>query len=811
MLGRPKNALATGSGTTDRTPPTERLCSGMNRRLQTTNVVIDSLASDTAVSEQQVRNLGVQTQRAADQCLTRPNEKSQTYTSMLQVAIHSTTPGVSEHTKHASEAPQGSISAGSVSEAPLIRRLDPPLPLPPLLRSSSPKAQKTLTTLNQDPIGIPVVEPVHTTRRVARPHSRLAKIGIVKAGDFTPNMHLSSNDHRPQSDDTTPLIHGLQPLNTPRETGLQAVHTDIHHGSFGKGSNTSNVGKPDGETKTRVDNTPKLPLPTSESPDEAPDPLKDFEKLAGMSQKWADLEAELLSEGKPLTQEQLRWAKVFRKLQEERSSSTKKQAITDSGVQGTNLEQVEGDKKATKQKPQRKKKPKKKRKHTGKERTDTADENTAPLVVVASNEFELTIHNCPPNPSAPQVVSSKLPAPGGFLFPAPCSGLPPDEGLSLPREEASSKVFDPCSQNLPQKLVSFPPLPEDFASAKEKNRGSKVLGPTPCSGVMKNNKPGSRARSQISTVATECGISPEEIVPAQSIAAAHDLGNPRTDATLQPKFVPPRRPQVTGVSLVERLTRETSKVEVEKLYKSKMKQLIMVHRIPNSSTTFKQSIVSFTRRYITDCLQKILDECDGHSALTDAVKNELSGIAQVASVLRENEVEKFVDVFLNTNIWVDVKENTPGAIGGFSADAKEESTWGLGNSTSNSQEVRRVVPKWNIDYWASPIEGEATVQRSSSILRTSPTKLGIGETVEETECSQGGTKSHTRTIILHQQVLAPRVVHKQPSLPQPRLTDGETERAVEDCSVEKVPQMAKVLRMKEKQRESDYQKLGRFE
>ena len=831
-LGQQNNASTTGSGITDRRLPTEQLGNGINRHPKTAHVVINSLASDTAILEEQAGNSGVSTPKKVKQCSTRPSEKLQVYTSIPQAAQRSSiTPGTSDRNKcHGStnEAPQGNISelsSGSVPEAPVSGQ---PVPPPP---------HEASTTLNPEPIGASVVEPVQT-RRVARPHSRLAKMGLVKAGDPTLAMHLSSH-----SDDTTPFTHEFQPLNGPSEGGSQAVHIEIHHDSSGKDANTSNVRKSDGQTKSHVESVPKLPLSTYASPDgpdQAPDPLKDFEKLAGMSQKWAELEAKLLSEGKPLTQEQLRWAKVFQKLQADKSrikpdeDKIKSQAINDNGLQETNPERVEGEKGATKRKSQ-KKKAKKKRKHTsasgehgdiGKEKLDTTEEDSAPFGVAASDEYRVTTHNWRQNSSVQKFVPATLPAPGGFLFPAPFAGAPQDEGPNLPREEALPKVFDPDSQKFPPRLVSFPPLPEDFVSAIEGNQGSKkVLGQTQCSAAMVN-KPGSRARSQVVTTNSQIetlsprsentyrtNISPEEIIP--SMAAAHNTSNSKTNAISQSTFVPPRQPRLTRAYLIERLTQEVSKVEVEKQYKSKMKQLIMVNKAP-SLTTLKQHTVSFTRRYITDCLQHILDEYDGHSTLTDAVKNELAGIVRVASVLREKEVERFVDVFLNTHIWVDIKENNrSGATGGFSEAPKEETTWGLDKSASDSQEMKRLVLKGNIDYGGPSVEGvQMKVQRGTPSPCILPTKLEImGDTVERSELGQDCTKSHAHTIVLHQQGLAPRMVHtqctekpeEQPSLLQPRWT------TIGGRTVEKIPQMTKAFRVKGKERENNFPKLGRFE
>lgn len=827
-LGQQNNASASGLGITDRMPPIERLSSGIYRLPQKTNVLIDSLTSNAAVSEERAGNLGVAGRKMVDQCSIRPIEKVQTIASTPQAALHiqgsSAAPTIPERTErhgYTSKAPQSSmseISLGSVPEAPLPERT---VSLPPLLslpQSSTPKVQEVLTTSDPGPIDISVVEPMHT-RRVAYPHSQLAKMGIVKAGGSTSDMPICSDDHRLQSDDTT---QGLQSPEMLTKAGSQAVHVGD---SYGKGSNT-NIRKSDRKTRSHVESAPKPPVSTYVSPDQIPDPLKDFEKLAGMSQKWADLEAELLSKGKPLTQEQLKWAKVFQKLQEVKSSIKTDediQTITDSELQETNLER---DKRTAKRKSQ-KKKAKKKQKQVGasgehdidKERIDTADEITAPPWAALSD-------NWPPNSSASQFLPATLPAPGGFLFPAPFAGQPLDEGLRLPREESSPKLIDLYSQNSPPKLVSFPPLPEDFVPAKEENLDSEeVLGLTPCSKVTKS-EPSSKAQSQASTMRMNCIEAPsaecdttyriniprEEIIPTQSIAATQDTSNSRTDAIFQSKFIPSRQPRVTRTYLIERLTQEISKAEVEKLYKSKIKQLVMDNRIPNS-TTLKQLIVSFTRRYITDCLQHILDEYDGHRALTDAIKKELAGIVRVASVLREKEAERFVGVFLNTHIWVDVNENNiSSAAGDFSEEPKEESPWDLGKGAPNSQEMKRVVPQGNIDYRAPSIEGvQMTAQRGPQNSNILQSKLEtMGNAAEETEHGQG--YSNARIVVLHQQDLAPLVVHTQctarleelsPSL-QSRLT-GKTERAIEGCTVEKMPQITEVLR------EYDYPKPGRFE
>ncbi|KAF8473213.1 hypothetical protein BDZ91DRAFT_789998 [Kalaharituber pfeilii] len=115
---------------------------------------------------------------------------------------------------------------------------------------------------------------------------------------------------------------------------------------------------------------------------------------------------------------------------------------------------------------------------------------------------------------------------------------------------------------------------------------------------------------------------------------------------------------ITGLALSERLTREISAKEVEKVYMATMGQLVVDFQLNKGQrissakdyAAFKAYISKYVGLYVMGCFQRILVEFTGQSILTNAVRDELKRIVKENVSQRQKEATQKVDVFLKSSL-----------------------------------------------------------------------------------------------------------------------------------------------------------------
>lgn len=448
-------------------------------------------------------------------------------------------------------------------------------------------------------------------------------------------------------------------------------------------------------------NTPLPPLPKGMTQTPTFDPLRDFKQLANTKEKWDKIEAKARAEGKPLSEEQLKWVKMFQKMQEKPADSAREAELNAEHKLPVVTDPEEEESKDADEKGKSKKKKKRRRKlkesqgqdadsddNTKIENTPGAEDISAPssarqtdakTSLKGKSQKELHLNSVTQKPST---HIKTLPAPGGLRFPAPVEGsaTPQTQAphpisaniskslrvIAHPIQENSQNTVGIGTSATGERLHSFPPLPQGNV---HKTKSELVIRTSqrPVQDGGRGRPIGDRNETlenphtsmplPTSRKAPLPKIQVEPIPPVPPIPEQYKrevLVTPKQPHESSSKDSRPTgRPQTTKYLLIARVSKEVSQEAVEAAYIPVLKDLApstREYKSTEGSYEFKYHVASHIGRYLMGCLQRIFEEYKNDNILTTELREELMTIVSKATILRQKESFRLVDQLLNFSV-----------------------------------------------------------------------------------------------------------------------------------------------------------------
>ena len=585
----------------------------------------------------------------------------------------------------------------SKAQFPALPDLGPPPPLPVPIKFQAGKDNETL--------GTPVIPP---SSALAKPHPRLPTQVPIPGRSGPPPGTVTAGTQAVISTQTR-----LKSLTTDRKS-LVTVSAEfnprLEASSIPKapaftpetGVKEHNMDSEKIKQNYQSSATPPLPFVPREL---SSDVETSFKELALTQHDWEEIEAQGRAQGN-LTEQDLKWIKIFNKLQEKSNPPTGHAHDADSDQPGTNVKVGQGAGGDEKKKTKKARKKGKKNRQNGKPESDIkvypnptfqfgkagpaggVDQGISPA------ECILLPRNCPEvrseylreiaaaRPTLQTYTQPPAPIPRiRTLNPNPVIMVPssyntalPPTSMAIPFTNSSQSPMPmemaPCASEL--KLHSFPPFPEPVMSlgVEDRRQTSKAtaphLTPPPRGGPSTGTetKPstsqpplpskGRTASLQAAQLPGQSNLPVPPVPPIPGRFRVTDVAKPVAAVqsgveNISSKHEAPPEERMARY-IIASLERELLQDQVEAQYVTRLKQLASSRPLKTvaDGNAFKGYIKKYIEAYITSRIVRIFHEFQGQSFLTEKLKNELQGMANRAIPMRQNESERLVEQFLNT-------------------------------------------------------------------------------------------------------------------------------------------------------------------
>ncbi|KAF8433386.1 hypothetical protein BGX38DRAFT_1333786 [Terfezia claveryi] len=409
-----------------------------------------------------------------------------------------------------------------------------------------------------------------------------------------------------------------------------------------------------------------------------------FKELALTPHDWEEIEAQGRSQGN-LTEQDLKWIKIFNKLQERSNTSTNHEHDAEGGQSGTNVNESQGADGEEKKKSKKAKKKAKKNKQNGKSENDI---KVSPNQKFKSSKAVATGGMGPGTSSAghimlpgqtPEVRSEYLreivatrptlqttqpPARLRTLNPNSVTMIPVPYNTAQPLGSAfinSAQIPKPMEMAMGAselKLHSFPPFPEPVTFMHfGPSKPSQIGGPSMGTGTKPSTSHSPKGDSRSLQDAQPPGQSNTPVPRVPPIPERLNITNlamPTAAAQSSARIISSKPEGWPGEQMVSHikacLERELMQDQVEAQYVIRLKHLASGRPLKTvaDGDFFKDYVKKYIEAYIMSRVVRITHEFTGQSFLTEKLKEELQGMAKRAIPLRQNESERLVEQFLNT-------------------------------------------------------------------------------------------------------------------------------------------------------------------
>ena len=450
-------------------------------------------------------------------------------------------------------------------------------------------------------------------------------------------------------------------------------------------------------------------------PSLAPGELKsdietNFKELALTPHDWEEIEAQGRAQGN-LSEQDLKWIKIFNKLQDKANPRTDQAHDSSSDQPGTNVKEGEGDEKKSKKAKKKAKKNKQKAVEDGKSDRGLKvypnptfqfgkgvgmDPGASPAdyIVLPGEAPEVRSEYLREIVAVrPTLQTTQPPAPGHpvprlrtlnpnpvIIMPGPYNTAQPSTSVASASTNSgqSAKLIETASIVSERKLHSFPPFPEPVTYTFNSVEGPKQIPitkaaahhPAPPPRQVETDKRGqvgpsvtnpssshppltsSKARTSSVQVVELPGQSNLPAPPIPERFRVTNVANRTAQLNLNNSSPKPDAWQEGQMAtyIIGCLEKELMQDHVEAQYVTRLKRLAADRPLKTiaDGSAFKSYIKKYIEAYITSRVVRIFHEFQGRSFLTEELKDKLQRLADQAIPVRQNESERLVEQFLNT-------------------------------------------------------------------------------------------------------------------------------------------------------------------